>query len=246
MCPLRRYPILQTVLSPFRRSQQTTLGLVIAAMTERAQATSVAMAGHLAVELGTPLGRALTRFYRLLRNPRIEDQLLTAQRLALRGPGQCLLGALDWTEWPHDLRLLVAAVVVGGRALPVQAAAFSTTTSPRSQTLRETVCLPLLVHTLRPLEPAAVLLCARGFRRMRWRRHGQELPQAFVVRLVSDVLVHRGGSDGRPLRHWHLAPGQAVDRGTVLLRQDRAVPVRVVGVWAPWATRTLVVGHRPA
>jgi hypothetical protein len=35
------------------------------------------------------------------------------------------------------------------------------------------------------------------------------------------------------LRHWHLAPGQAVDLGAMLLRQDRAVRVRVVGVWAP-------------
>jgi hypothetical protein len=206
---------------------------VIAAITERAQATSVAVAGHLAVELGTQLGSALTRFYRLLRNPRIEDQRLTAQLLALLGQGQRLLVALDWTEWHHDLRMLVAAVVVGGRAIPVQAAAFSKTNIPRSQNLRETTFLQLLVHTLRSLEQAAVLLCDRGFRRTSWLRHCQELHQAFVVRLVSDVLVHRGGRGGRPLRHWHLALGQAVDLGRVLLRQDRAVQVRVVGVRAP-------------
>lgn len=66
MCPLRRYPILQTVFSPYRCSQPKTLALVIAAIVERAQASSVVAAGHLAVELGTPLGSALTRFYRLL------------------------------------------------------------------------------------------------------------------------------------------------------------------------------------
>jgi hypothetical protein len=32
MCPMLRYPILQTMLSPFRRSQQKTLTLVIAAL----------------------------------------------------------------------------------------------------------------------------------------------------------------------------------------------------------------------
>jgi hypothetical protein len=90
-----------------------------------------------------------------------------------------------------------------------------------------------LVHTLRTLEQAAVLLCDRGFRRTSWLRHCQELHQAFVVRLVADVLVHRCGRAGRPLRHWHLAPGQAVDLGFILLRQDRAVRVRVLGVWAP-------------
>ena len=68
MCPLRRYPSLAVLFSPCRRSQQQTLTLVIAAMAERAQASSVAVAGHLAVELGTPLGRALTRCYRLRRS----------------------------------------------------------------------------------------------------------------------------------------------------------------------------------
>ena len=188
---------------------------------------------QLAGELGTQLGSALTRFYRLLRNPRIDDQQLTAQLLQLLGHGPRLLIALDWTEWHHDLRMLVAAVVAGCRAIPVQAAAFSRIDIPRSQNLRETTFLQLLVHTLRALEQAAVLLCDRGFRRTSWLRHLQELRQAFVVRLVADVLVHRGACGGRPLRHWHLMPGQTVDLGWVLLRQDRAARVRVVGVWAP-------------
>jgi hypothetical protein len=233
MCPMLRYPILQTMLSPFRRSQQKTLALVIAALTERAQANSLAVAGHLAVELGTQLGSAVTRFYRLLRNPRIDEQLLTAQLLQLLGHGQRLLLALDWTEWHHNLRMLVAAAVVGCRAIPVQAAAFSKTDIPRSQNLRETTFLQLLVHTLRAVDQTAVLLCDRGFRRTSWLHHLQELRQAFVVRLVSDVLAYRGSREGRALRHWHLQPGQAIDLGWVLLRQDRAVHVRVVGVWAP-------------
>jgi hypothetical protein len=40
MCPMLRYPILQMLLSPFRRSQQTTLALVIVAIAEVAQANS--------------------------------------------------------------------------------------------------------------------------------------------------------------------------------------------------------------
>jgi Transposase DDE domain len=233
MCPMLRYPMLQTMVSPFRRSQQKTLALVIAAIAEVAQASSLAVAGHMAVERGTQLGSALTRFYRLLRNPRIDDQRLTTQLLALLGQGQPLLIALDWTEWHHNLCMLVAAVVVGCRAIPVQAAAFSKIDIPRSQNLRETTFLQLLVYTLRALEQAAVLLCDRGFRRTSWLRHLQELPQAFVVRLVSDVMVDTGSEGSRLLRAWHLAPGQAVDLGPVWLRQDRAVRVRVVGVWAP-------------
>jgi hypothetical protein len=110
MGPMLQYPILQTLLSPFRRSQQQTLALVIAAIAEGAQASSLAVAGHLAVERGTQLGRALTHFYRLLRNPRVDDQQLTAPRLQLLGHGPRPLIALDWTEWHHDPRRLVAAV----------------------------------------------------------------------------------------------------------------------------------------
>jgi hypothetical protein len=195
------------------------------------------LAGHLAVQLGIHVGSALTRFYRLLRNERIDDQLLTAQLLRLLpSERERLLLAIDWTAWQHELRMLVAAVVGGCRAIPVQAAAFSRTQIPRSPNLRETTFLRLLVHTLRTVEQTAVVLCDRGFRRVRWLEHLLELRQAFVVRLVPAVLVTTGSGEGRLLRAWHLHPGQARALGVVHLRQDRAVQVRVVGVWAP--------GHR--
>lgn len=135
--------------------------------------------------------------------------------------------------------MLVAAVVVGCRAIPVQAAAFSKPDIPRSQNLRETTFLRLLVHTLRSVEQTAVVLCDRGCRRVRWLEHLQELRQAFMVRLMPNVLVTIGSRGARLLRAWHLQPGQAVALGVVHLRQDRAVQVRVVGVWAlsqpePW------------
>jgi hypothetical protein len=233
MCPMLRYPILQMVLSPFRRSQQKTLALVIAAIAEVAQATSLAVAGHLASELGTQLGSALTRFYRLLCNPRIDDQLLTAQLLQVLGRGQRLLIALDWTEWHHDLRMLVAAVVVGCRAIPVQTAVFQKTQIVRSQNTWENTFVRLLVHTLCDIGQSAVVLCDRGFRRASWLQRLQDLQQPFVVRLISDVLIHRGSHGGRRLRCWHLSPGQAVDVGVVRVRHDQVVEVRVIGVWAP-------------
>jgi hypothetical protein len=129
--------------------------------------------------------------------------------------------------------MLGAAVVVGCRAIPVQAAAFSKSDIPRSQNLRETTFLQLLVHTLRTLEQAAVVLGDRGVRRVSWLGHLQALRQALVVRLRPDVLVFHGSRGGQPWRDWHLQPGHAVDLGWVGRRQDRAVPARVVGVWAP-------------
>lgn len=212
MCPMTRDPLLQPLLRPSRRSQQKTLALVIAAIAEVAQATSCALAGHLAVQLGIQVGSALTRFYRLLRNERIDDQRLTEQLLrVLHGDRKPLLLAIDWTEWHHELRILVAAVVVGCRAIPIQAAAFSRTHIPRSQNLRETTFLRLLVHTLRIVEQTAVVLCDRGFRRVRWLALLLDCHQACVVRLGADVMVTRGSSGSRLLRAWHLQPGQAVD-----------------------------------
>jgi hypothetical protein len=82
----------------------------MAAIAEEAQATSLALAGHLAVPLGIQVGSALTRFYRLLRHERIDDQRLTEPRLrVLHGDRARLLLAIDWTEWPHVWRILVAA-----------------------------------------------------------------------------------------------------------------------------------------
>jgi hypothetical protein len=57
-----------------------------------------------------------------------------------------------------------------------------------------------------------------------------ELRQAFVVRLVPDVMVTTGSHGARLLRPWHLYPGHAVDLGVVHLRHGRALQVRVVGV----------------
>lgn len=90
MGPMIQYPMLERLLSPFRRSQQKTLALVMAAIAEVAQAASLAVAGYLAVGLRIQPGSALNRVYRLLRNPRIDDQGLTAQRLRLLGAGRRL------------------------------------------------------------------------------------------------------------------------------------------------------------
>ena len=78
-----------------------------------------------------------------------------------------------------------------------------------------------------------MVLCDRGFHRVSWLKLLLDLKQPFVVRLVADIMVYPGTHGGRLLRRWPLRPGQAVDLGWVLLRQDQAVRVRVVGVGAP-------------
>src|ERR1044071_3720237 len=97
MNPLRRYPVLSSLLRPFRRSQQKTCAALVAALCQAAQASSFAVAGPLACLTEVQFGSALTRFYRFLRTPRFDNWLLTEQLLRLLGrrPGTLLL-ALDW------------------------------------------------------------------------------------------------------------------------------------------------------
>ena len=73
MNPLRRYPVLASLLSTFRRSQQKTCAAVVAALCQAAQASSFAIAGQLSCLTDVQLGSALTRLYRFLRNPRFDD-----------------------------------------------------------------------------------------------------------------------------------------------------------------------------
>lgn len=83
----------------------------------------------------------------MLTNPRIDDHVLCRQMLQMfiRG-GQRLVIAIDWTEWHNDLRMLLASVVVGRRAVPVYAAAFDKRRIPRSQNSRENTFLRVLTE----------------------------------------------------------------------------------------------------
>lgn len=239
MCPFKKYPVLRTLLSPFRLSQQKTLALFIASIAEVAGACSLQIASHLALQVGIQLGSALNRFYRLLRNPRIDDQRLTSGLLRLlANPKQPLLIAIDWTKWHQPWQMLLASGVLGCRAIPVHSKVTSNTLPEWSQNKEEDEFLRSIVLTLTELGVVATFLCDRGFRRVSWIKLIKELKQHFVIRLIPDVMVYRRG-DCRRLRQWHLEMGQAVDLGVVWLKGGRAVRARVVGVWArgqaePW------------
>src|SRR5919202_4929966 len=120
MNPLRHYPILSSLLSPFRLAQQKTCASVVAALCQAAQASSFAIAGQLSCLTEVRLGSALNRIYRFLRNPRFDNWLLTEQMLRLLGkrPGPLLL-ALDWTAWQDSFSVLTACVCTGTRSIPV-------------------------------------------------------------------------------------------------------------------------------
>jgi hypothetical protein len=112
------------VLSPLRKSQRTIIMLVVEAMVALRQAASIPIALALAQRVGSQADCALTRVYRLLHNPRLDDLVISREMIrTLARRSSPLLIALDWTEWHPPLRMLLASVVVGTRAVPVSAAA---------------------------------------------------------------------------------------------------------------------------
>jgi hypothetical protein len=235
MNPLRRYPVLASLLRPFRLSQQKTCAAIVSALCRAAQASSFAIAGQLSCLTDVQLGSALTRLYRFLRNERFDNWLLTEQMLRLLGsrPGPLLL-ALDWTCWHDRFSLLTASACVGTRSVPVAAAACAAHNLARSQNLFEETFLRLCVDRLRAASVSAVWLCDRGFHRVGWLRRLVECEQHFVVRLKRDVTV-RLPEGARLLKSLAVAEGERRDFGLVELRQDGAVRVRLIGVWAKGA-----------
>lgn len=231
---------LQSVLAPLRLSQAKTTALVVEAIAEMAQAASLRIAASIAQATGCQLASALTRFYRLLHNPRLDDLMLSKQMLAAAHPGPApALIAIDWTEWHSSLRMLLGSVVAGRRAIPVCSQVFSKSQVPKSQNIWENNFLRLLGLILKDLGLSACILADRGFRRVSFLKLLLTHPNlTFVVRLCDQIIVEED-THKRLLSQRGLQPGHAVDLGTVRLRQDAAVAVRVVGIWGrgqrePW------------
>src|SRR5437763_95551 len=232
MNPLRHYPILRSLLRPFRLSQQKTCASLVAALCHAAQASSFAIAGQLSCLTSVQLGSALNRLYRFLRNERFDNWLLTERMLhLLNQPNKSLLLALDWTCWQDRFSVLTASVCVGTRSVPVASSACVKRNLARSQNLWEETFLRLCVDRLRAAGVSAIWLCDRGFHRVGWLKRLVEFEQHFVVRLKRDVSVHLP-QGVRLLKSLEIKEGERRDFGFVELRSDGAVRVRLIGVWA--------------
>jgi hypothetical protein len=222
------------MLQPFERRHAKVLSTVIAAMFVAAQARSLGIASVMARWTSIRLDSALNRFYRLLRNRRVEDSALAEQLLRHVSRGGEVLLAVDWTEWHSGLRMLVAGAVVGHRAVPIFARAFGQLVRNRSQNTRENHFARELARLVHEVGVKATVLCDRGFRRVSWLELLDKLDLCFVVRLMDDVSVDHAGSVA-PLSTLGLRRGRVLDLGRVALRQDGAVRARVIGYWAPGA-----------
>jgi len=240
MIPQDTLEVVEQILKPLRKSQRKTITLVIKAMAAMGQAASIPIAAFLSQLTATRVDSALTRFYRLLHNHQLDDLLLTGRLLGFLS--QCpspLLVALDWTEWHPPLRMLLASVIRGTRAIPVQSAVFLKNQIVRSQNTWENNFVRLFCLLLGQIQVKVCFLADRGFRRVTFiKLLMEQKDHSFVVR-IGDQITIETKKHRRLLHQCGLQPGHALDLGQVLLRQDGAVTVRVVGIWAkgarePW------------
>ncbi len=101
MMRLNHLKVIGQILNPLRRSQSKTITLVIQGIASMAQAASIPVAPFVSQAAGSQINSALTRFYRLLHNPKLDDLKLTLQMLSFLAqlPGSFLI-AIDWIECP--------------------------------------------------------------------------------------------------------------------------------------------------
>jgi hypothetical protein len=235
--PYVKYPFLRSLLSPFEGRHQKTLSTVIAAVAATGQARSFAIAATMARWAGTRMDSAVNRFYRLLRNDRIEEDSMVSAwaRQLCRSASRELLVPVDWTEWHHGLRMLKAAAVVGKRAVPLMVRVYEQVTRIRSQNSKENDFARTLAAALHSVGIRATLLCDRGFRRVSWLKLLSDLRLDFVVRLMDDVTVEQLDGTRKTLNNFVLPRGKVTDLGTVWLHSEKKLRVRVVGYFAPGA-----------
>jgi hypothetical protein len=229
----REYRVLREIAKGQSEKQKGAFFAIGAAMIRGGQARSFMVGWIVARLCGTLFKSGLQRFYRWVHNPRFDEWacwVALAERL-LPLAGRRPVVALDWTEWPHGLRVLTAGLCLGGRAIPILAQCFPKALMPRSQNTRENGFVGMLTR-LHPLLRRAVLVFDRGFRRASLILALRSLGQPYLIRLVDKVHAS-GARFAGLLSAYPLARGQLVDLGMCQLRLDGAVKTRIIGVWTP-------------
>lgn len=225
-----------------RRSQAKTLSVLVAAALS-AMRLSLAGIGRQVAEAGDSAAKhAIKRCGRFLANPRIEPAevmppIMTGlwrKKLrwhAKRPDRRPLLISLDWTK-VRSFHVLMAAVVVEGRALPLCWESYRNKVQGKSQNALEEGMLVRIQAAL-PQGVRIVVLADRGFGRAALIQTCQRLELEYLIRVRGDVRVRATGSrhfDGR-LRNYAIRRGQCHSFTDVEYRSDAVVRTNLIIRW---------------
>jgi len=211
-----------------RRSQAKTLAeLVVGAM--RCRRASLADIGRAMLGKALPKHK-IKRVDRFLGNERVEvaDAVWALMAIAAKAAGGRLFVLVDWVD-VTSYKVLVAAVPIRGRSVPVLFAAYRKWEFFKSQNAFEEGFLTLLRALLPPKVQAAVV-ADRGFHRAELAKHLQATGLRYVIRVNGKTHFAAEDHIGR-LDDVRLRPGQHVDLGFGAYRKSRPVQQRVVVYW---------------
>jgi hypothetical protein len=238
-----------TVAHQLRLSQAKTLASLVEAATHVGRATLSAIGRCLAAD--TTAKSRIQRTWRFCDNDRvhISDAMCGFINRLTRKRKKALLVALDWTEI-RTFHTLMAAAVLGGRAIPLLWASYTEGQLHRSQNSYEEGLLRLLVSML-PAGVKVIILADRGFGRTELARVCLDLGVRFLIRIKPDVRVthpsYTGRLDDYPIKKgmWRVLAGARY-------RSDQAVTLNVVIRWKkglpkhrdePWFLMTNLGGN---
>ena len=238
------------------------------ALPSQAKALAAIVAAALSVERVSlaSLGRAMPgealvkhqikRVYRFLANEAVEPLEVmrgVVPRVLERWPaGTPLLVSFDWTDVRGN-QTLMAAAVVGGRAIPLAWASCTKHTydGHRSRNAFEEALL-LALKAMLPAHVRAILLADRGFGRTELGRFCQRQGLSYVIRIQPKVTIRYGNVSCR-LDRYPVKRGVAKRLDDVLYRGHDPVRQHMVIRWKRglpkrrdecWYLMTDLVGRR--
>jgi hypothetical protein len=231
--------VLSVCLGLLRKSQAKTLSELVAATLGVGRISLAEIGRELAATPDNSAKHAIKRVWRFCANDRVEpaEVMLAAmtrlwrQRLKWhrrRSDRRPLLISFDWTK-VRGLHVLMAAVVVQGRALPLCWASYRSLTLHKSQNVLEEAML-LQIKAKLPAGLRIVILADRGFGRAALLATCQRLQLEYLIRIDSDVIV-RTGRWGGNLKHYPVRRGMAQYWQAASYRSDALVRTHLVIRW---------------
>ncbi|MCG3181427.1 MAG: hypothetical protein BIFFINMI_03820 [Phycisphaerae bacterium] len=221
--------VLSVCANTLRLSQAKTLSVIVAA----AIACSRISLGNLGRQMPGTAKHQIKRAYRFIHNSRIEPTLAMAgpiRQLVKRRKKPLLIG-LDWTD-VRGLTTLMAAAVIGGRAVPLCWASCPRNVyeGHRSRNAFEESLLGVL-RTMVPARVKVILLADRGFGRTSLAKFCREQGFSYLIRIQPKVHIASNSFTGK-LLDYQMHKGISRKLSDVRYRQDQAVCQHVVVHWA--------------
>lgn len=173
----------------------------------------------------------LKRFWRFLSNPRVKTgnlQLLWCKWVVNTFvPGRHVTVALDWTELPGNIQLLMAAVPYAGRAIPLLWVNTTYRAFKDSQNRIEERLITTLTKII-PQDKRIILVADRGFGRASLVNFLINLNILFCLRVKADVIIQiKVGNNGKGkkinLRKLKIKVNQVKWFGNISYRVDGCV-----------------------